>query len=229
MNRRDFLIASALVLVSGKTLGDVCVNQYQKGIIHKIYELPKYIYKIDAFANVEGKNEHRHGFGVVVDNHYLTMAHIVNFSKRRVRTPFGIMENEVEVKEEKAKINDSEIERIVFNDREDIAIYKLPKELNVQEFPCKPTSKRKLGDEVFLIGNPYMTGWNIRKGNISDLDQYGDNLPIESFGIDFPGIPGDSGCPVVNSNYELLGLQATRVEYTLGYIKKIEDYLKYIK
>ena len=33
MNRRDFLIASALVLASGKTLGDVCINQHQKGIL----------------------------------------------------------------------------------------------------------------------------------------------------------------------------------------------------
>ncbi|MBU0792002.1 MAG: S1C family serine protease [Gammaproteobacteria bacterium] len=231
VNRREFLLTLGLIGVSGKLLTDICVKEYNKHLTWKIYnELPNYIYKLETSAFAGGKEQFRNGMGIVVKNHYLTMAHIVDFSKRRTRTPFGIMEFDQEVLNQKVSVNKKELEQIIVDTENDIAIYKLPKDLELKEFPCKPTSKRKLGDEVFLIGNPYLQGWNIRRGYISDLDDYG-NQPKgrKCFGINFSGIPGDSGTPVVNSKYELLGLQAIHVDHSLGYTKKIEEYLKYIK
>ena len=73
-------------------------------------------------------------------------------------------------------------------------------------------------------------GCNIRQGKITDLD----GLTIEDqtskslFGTDINIVPGDSGCPVVNSNFELLGLCSARVFGHFSYIVRIGEFLKYL-
>ena len=139
--------------------------------------------------------------------------------------------NEVTNRKSKVdKINlETMIESYIKEDGTDIYIGKPDK--FVVNFPCKPTREFNYGDKVYLIGNPRLRGTNIRKGYISDLDGYGDVLGKAeyTFGIDFPVQGGDSGCPVVNDKFELLGLVKYHVDNKFGYISKIGLYLDEIE
>ena len=80
---------------------------------------------------------------------------------------------------------------------------------------------------------------NTRRGYVSDLDGIkGFSPPFKDektfFGTDITLYRGDSGCPVVNSNLELLGIGSfvladTNNNSGLGYFKRIGEFLKYTK
>jgi len=112
---------------------------------------------------------------------------------------------------------------------------KLPKELNLPNFPAKPSSRLNLGDKIYIIGNPGLTGINVREDYISDINgTAGENMKelaentTDCFGIGKIVISGDSGTPVVNSKFELLGLCKYQFAGGLGYVQKIDCYLKHI-
>ena len=267
MNRRDFLIASALVLASGQMIGDVCVKEYQKGVLKeettnqrditfKIYnELPKQVYLANHKAKIKTVNggwngptardgesfyeEETDGYGIIVNGYYITCAHISDFSKTYVRSVFGIMKVSREVLETHSKINGHKLESLVSDIENDIAIFSivpgLPGEPKLKNFDAEPSTNRQLGDEIYVIGNPALTGMNVRKGTISDLNTYKpykseeESICKNCFGIDKGLIGGDSGTPVVNKDGKLIGINAVGFANALGYVKKIEEYLKYIK
>ena len=257
MNRRDFLIASALVLASGQMLGDVCVKEYQKGILKeeitkqrditfKIYnELPKQVYLANHKAKIKTVNgessyeEERDGCGVILNDYYLTCAHISDFSETYVRSMFGTMKVSQNVIETHSEINGHKLESLVSDIENDIAIFSivpgLPGESKLKNFDAEPSTNRQLGDEIYVIGNPALTGMNVRKGTISDLNTYKpykseeESICKNCFGIDKGLIGGDSGTPVVNKDGKLIGINAVSFAKALGYVKKIEEYLKYIK
>ena len=211
----------------------------KESIANQIYnELPKHIHIAETIADTNEYGERKtKGCGVIVDQHYITMQHIVNAgSKLQRQTPFGLMEEPLTVKSQKTYIQGKELEEIfIGSNKDDVAVYKLPKDLNLPDFPAKPSSILNLGDKIYIIGNPGLTGINVREDYISDLDgTTGENFEelnkttIDCFGIGKIVISGDSGTPVVNSNFELLGLCKYQFGKGLGYVQKIDCYLKHI-
>lgn len=217
MNRREFLQTTGLVLLGGKTLFDICQKEYEKHIEYKIFnELPKYSYLAKTITN-NNKNYVDRGYGIVINNKYITMAHIINTDK------FDTSKKETFIKGQK-------LEKIIVDWENDVAVFNVPKSLNLKNYPCEIKTNIDLGEKVYLIGNPFLDGINIRNGRIIDLDELNRELECTKgcFGVDIVTISGDSGMPLVNSDFKLLGLVQSTIN-GLGYINKIEHYLKYLK
>jgi len=205
--------------------------------IHRIYnELPKHVYPAETETEIRGVEDIdiQEGAGIVIDGNYLTMAHIIN--------SFYDMEGEnlnellpPEMLFQETFLYERKLKKVVVDDKKDVAIFKLPNDLKLPNFPAKPSSNINLGDPVFVIGNPGLRGTNTRRGYVSDLDGL-EKLENEKdsteynksvFGIDIYVSPGDSGCPVVSSDFKLLGLVAFDF-YGLGYVQRIGEFLKYL-
>jgi hypothetical protein len=217
MNRREFLQTTGLVLLGGKTLFDICQKEYEKHIEYKIFnELPKYNYLSKTITN-NNKNYVDRGYGIVINNKYITMAHIINTDK------FDTSKKETFIKGQK-------LEKIIVDWENDVAVFNVPKSLNLKNYPCEIKTNTDLGEKVYLIGNPFLDGINVRSGRIIDLDELNKELECTKgcFGVDIVTISGDSGMPLVNSDFKLLGLVQSTIN-GLGYINKIEHYLKYLK
>jgi len=189
----------------------------------------------------------RQGYGVVVHQHYISMGHIY---APTMQTPFGEMD--LELKERTTYLHDfrylfwlsraedcnllgkgKELEEIIVKhgkedgEYEDVAVFKIPKELNVKEFPCPPSTEYKLGDRIAMIGNPWLDGWNYRTGKITDID--GHSKFKNDFSVSTMIAGGDSGTPCINlENRTLIGL-ATYRRNTLAYVKGMKSFEPYIK
>lgn len=216
IKRREFLQAACLVLLSGKTLFNVCQKEYKKYIEYKIFnDLPKYNYLATTITN-DNENLVEKGYGIVINNKYITMAHIIN-------------DNKFDDFKKETFIRGIKLEKIVVDWEKDVAVFKVPKSLNLKNYPCKTKTNIKLGEKVYLIGNPFLDGTNIRSGRIIDLDELNKELECTKgcFGVDIITISGDSAAPLINSDFELLGLVQSTIN-GLGYINKIEHYLEYL-
>ena len=229
-------MTAGLLSLGGKVIGDVILENYNKRIINDIYyELPKHVHrvKISGEIQIDGGDVMEvgeYGCGIIFNNKFLTMAHVTNMNIVNDEKE-GIIELKEEIKNKKVKLYEKELEEIVFDIDNDVAVYNLPSGLDIPNFPCNISgSDIKLGDEIYIIGNPDISGINIRRGYISDLDSIvnkADSSAKNCFGIDKVLIPGDSGTPIVNSNYDLLGLCAFSIRGSLGYVKKIEEFINY--
>ncbi len=235
ISRRDFLYKAAVFSAGGLALIDGFSRVHNKNIesylknlethrreiIHQIYcELPKHVHMagtLDLNGNILGI-----ACGIIVAGNYITAAHIIP---------------DIKIDKRVTMLYDKILKEKVLDRDNDIAIFGLPLDLELEDFPAMPSSKYSLGDEVYIIGNPKLTGVNTRVAYISDLngfDKYFSSdrdaeLTKNCFGIDIGIIPGDSGSPVVNSKFELLGLTDLNPfkDYPiLGYIKRIDQYLK---
>lgn len=234
----------------GKQVYDYYSRQNKKNILYKIYNvLPNHVHlakttlkMINEAEKIEKLIEENIGCGIILKGKYATMAHIskIEFTKQG---NYLIIDDKKIIRmlpgsklEKKVKLYDYELKELVLNPKTDVAIYELPQELKdklqIQEFPCKPKTKINLGEKVYIIGNPELEGSNIREARISDKDGFNsveetNNQKKNSlFGLDQVIIPGDSGAPIVNANYELIGLGAIHFNDSLGYVKKIRDFLK---
>jgi len=231
MKRREFLQALGLMTVSGKFLYDTLSNEYQKNIIHKIYDLAPHVHKSMITSEIKvGINEtatkRQKGYGIVIDNKYLTMAHIVDTSEIFVNSPFGSMKVKRNITNRDVKLYGKRLEELIFDKKNDIAIFGLPRSMSIPSFPAEPSIEINYGDDVYVIGNPRLRGTNIRKGKVCDLDGVnGSNKTKNCFGIDARIFPGDSGTPIVNKDFKLLGLVSMEF-HNFGYIKKIKEYLE---
>lgn len=234
MIRRNFLKNIVILGLGGKFLfneiEDIIKNENKHFIFN---ELPKHVYLAeysgDLDVNGRSKLIERIGAGIIVNGFYITMEHITNLGEVRSRSIFGNYVNNYEVNNYQVKLCEKSIDKIVLDGSRDIAIFDA-KHIGLPNFPCKPSKNIKLGDEVYIIGNPRLTGTNIRKGIISDLDGSGMEDEIEHnkkyfFGTDIPVIGGDSGTPLVNSDFELIGL-CSYYNGPLGYFSKIENFIK---
>ena len=236
-NRRDFLYALGLMAISGKFAVDTFSNLSDEQTRKKIYELGKYVHLADYSVLDKNGNENKSkGAGICLDDFFFTVDHIPSaIEKQRYLMPPGIIvEQNIDVEEKNAKLGSLEMKELVRNSDKDIAIYWIGKDRyekeGFKEFPCNPTSQRNLGDVAYIIGNPRLTGTNIRETTVSDLDGFGNLTKTEGgFGIADGLIPGDSGTPLVNENYELLGLNNITINNCLGYAVKIEEFLKELK
>jgi len=224
MNRREFLTSIALILLSGYTLQNVCKEELKKVDKRKIYESASRIYEISTKGKVESMGRvidaKMSGVGIVYNQKFLTVAHVVNL-KNRINNP---LKYPLHVSSE-SYVNENKLEKELIDFEKDVAIFKIPENLKLNNFSEKTDLNIFYGKEVYLIGNPSGFGTNIRKGEICDLDGY---LKEDEgyFGINCPTIPGDSGSPVVNKYGELMGITAKSLYSTMGYIKKIEEFIK---
>jgi len=233
ISKREFLKTTLLLLTSGKVILDTAQKQYSNHLEDKIInELPNYTYKVDVEIEYENNKEPRklQGMGIRIENYFITMAHITHAENTVITTPFGKINVNKTIKKSTTKYHDQILQEIYVNKEEDLAIYKAS--IDMQEFPCKPTGKRNIGDLTYIIGNPRLLGKSVRKGNIVDNDGFGGIEQLgDCFIVSQPVYPGDSGTPVVNKHYELIGLGKatyTAPNYnTLNGIKPIEDIIKY--
>jgi hypothetical protein len=216
MQRREFLQITGLVLLGGKAVFDICQKEYAKYIENKIFnELPNYNYLAETITN-DNENYSNKGYGIVINDKYITMAHIIN-------------DDEFDTLNKETFIRETKLERIVVDWEKDVAVFNVPKSLNLKNFPCKVKTNIKLGEKIYLVGNPFLDGTNVRSGRIIDLDELNKELECTKgcFGIDIVTISGDSGTSLVNSDFELLGLVQSTVN-GLGYINRIQHYLEYL-
>jgi len=242
MKRREFIkkgiYAAGIAIVGGKVVSDSlnkAIDGYNQDRIYN--ELPKHVHDIKVSGKINNNYKERIGKGIVVDNKFLTCAHILDLGMEYIKTPFGLMNITLPVTDLEISVNGNTLEKTIYNVENDIAVCtnrnplpnrKLPEDerfyMEEPNFPCEPSSKRKLGDEVYLIGNPNLKGTNIRKSRISDLNGFGEPLSKYCFGIDASVIPGDSGTPVVSKDFKLLGL-LNLAFHSLGYVIKINEFL----
>lgn len=219
------------MLVSSKVLYDSFIQLDTLNTKNKIFkELPNYIYMAEHTGiQKDGKEIKVKGVGIVIDRKFVTCQHIPDKIKfKEVRTPLGDVTYTRDIKETFCKVKGKELEILVQDTEKDIFIADASPYNSLENFPCKPSSKRELGDKVYIIGNPGLTGTNIRNGIISDLDNLkGIDLSKYTFGTNISVIPGDSGSPLVNEDYKLIGIGKMYFE-ELGYFTKIEEVMKYI-
>jgi len=230
INRREFLTWLGISGLSTLEAVRGVKHLIKKNTQQRIYNLRDDVKIAGHYSLIDNKPQVIYGAGVILNGYYISMAHISrsNFTKR-VRTLFGIMETPLNPKNRHVKIGDNKLETLVEDKSTDVYIARLDKK--IPNFPCKPSNRINYGERVYLIGNPGMAGFNIRQGYISDLDGFGDALGKAeyAFGVDFAFHFGDSGCPLVNDKFELLGLAKYDSFNKFGYVNKIELYLESIK
>lgn len=179
--------------------------------------------------------------------HFYTVAHGLSIGTIviPVMSPYGWtnVSTDYTVKDKTSKIGKIELEEIVNDIESDIAILKLPEYANIPELPFEPEYNFKMGDVIYLVGNPKLQGEVIRKGRIVDIDAFGDpskpfynearaKMTMNCFGVSVDGFGGDSGYLGISEYGKLLGI-ATGVMVADGgqitYFKKIEEYYKALK
>jgi len=220
ISRREFLFLAGLTMVNSSCALKNINNA------NKIYSLSDYVHMATYSADSEYGKVKTQGMGFILDGKYVTSNHIsAELKYQKTRTPLGIMQTIREIENEEAYIDNIKLTELVRDTETDIAVYDAYGYL--PDFPCKPSTDINLGDEVYIIGNPMLKGSNIRQARISDLDGI-DDFPMSDycFGIDRVLIGGDSGSPLVNSDYELIGMNTLSAFNQLGYATKIKHILE---
>jgi len=208
-------------------------NQYDYGtsmvVHHDIVGLKSSIATFETvthFVNEEDpkiKSEHKMiGTGVVIKGKYiLTVEHVVGQDGYYIRGPFGKMKLPGWTLEKRVVTLLAHGERVplkvLYRNREiDLALMELPKGVTATSFPGKigDSDDLKVGNFVYLVGNPSVAGINVRQGivsalqapsNVSDMNMIAENTFMISTGL----VAGDSGTPVVairDGKYEIVGL-----------------------
>ncbi len=165
------------------------------------------------------------GAGVLIfDRFILTVTHAVSQDSLQVQmlTPMGIQS--IDVPSEKMSehtflnLNGSRIrlEKVVNGRDDDITIFKVPDGLQLNSFPYMigNSDELKVGNFLYIIGNPMNYGINVREGIVSSMvapEAISAILPRfeNAFMISNGVNPGDSGTPVIairDGKYELVGL-----------------------
>lgn len=244
MNRRNFLKTTGML-----SLGLTgCANYINKVINERDFQegafllgLSNKVIKSNTKANyiLNDKEfyEERKGYGIVLDDYYLTMAHIADFSHGISKmSPFGaymLLPDEIDFHTE---INGKKLETVIHDFDNDISMFKIPKDLDVKKFPLKPKTQVNIGEKVGIIGNPELKGFNYRIRRITDLDGIdcfilglSNGAYKNSIGTDLYVIPGDSGTPVVSMHdKKIIGLMGLHFG-GLSYFQPIKNFLKYMK
>ena len=246
ISRRDALYKGAAIfggitggLAFGKvvynTQGEIKADYIENKIYNELLEHVHYLDVIGIKINCVGKRRgkllfiglepvKRIGGEIIFENKFLTAAHIV--SPKKEKKEFEDVET--------VKLYKQKLESLILKPENDVAIYRLPRELrHLPDFPCKVSTNISLGEEVYVLGNPLNRGNNIRKGEITTLEgcrgtETELNLGKREtfFGFNAPIAQGDSGCPIVNKNFELVGLVSFQLRGKFSYAKRIEEFLK---
>jgi S1-C subfamily serine protease len=177
------------------------------------------------------------GLGIVVGSYVLTLDHVVTQRNLEVTTPFGRVHLPAKKIEEKNYLVEGDqkliLKRIMADPELDIVLFELPGiELQSNSLPCPVGNSDELtvGTFLYVVGNPFNSGINIREGIVSSLtglegieqiEARRDDLFVISNGV----APGDSGGAVLGLRDgvpELVGLiQGTLGTSRIGWAIKI--------
>ncbi|NIQ38952.1 MAG: hypothetical protein GTN81_10235 [Proteobacteria bacterium] len=182
------------------------------------------------------------GIGVVAGAYVLTLNHVVTQDDLQMESPLGPITFPAR-RIDKTSYLVSEDERLILreilrNQELDIALFEMPENtLNLPSLPCPVGNSDELavGSFLYIVGNPFSSGINMREGIVSSLEGLvgvdtpsteRDDLFVISNGV----LPGDSGAPVFGLRDgvpELVGLvQGTLDSTRIGWAVKINPILR---
>jgi S1-C subfamily serine protease len=123
----------------------------------------------------------------------------------------------------------------------DVALFRLPDELILPSFPYHigNSDDLKVGNFIYVVGNPMNLGFNVREGIVSTLrapEEINaiDAIPGNAFMVSNGLNPGDSGTPAIairDGKFELVGLtQGTFLRgQRLGWVLRINAIMEKIR
>lgn len=226
MNRRDFMKATAaLGLVA-------CTKPHLLPERLEFYnDAAEYIHNlnvsIDWTDTNGGSGTHKSGgTAFFLDDLCLTAKHCVHLEHIVYRNPFGFAYMPVKDLDVNADIGGMALSIERLGDKEiDSAILKFNGDNYLPSIPYNTNTNIEIGMPVHLAGNPQMNGSVVRSGFVCDLDGYTSSMK-GAFGFDIPPIPGSSGSPIFNDNYEVVGVCSANVSNSIGYGTRIGEFLK---
>jgi len=240
MRRREFIKKAGIAVFGGKILYDSIIDLKDFLNKDKIYnDLPNYVKTLVNIRtyNAVGNNPIQFDTGTVfrVNDDLFTCYHNVQDRDYTISHPrFGNLPVKAyKQKSKKLTIDGLETKVVNYNEETDSAICEMTDELDkvIKPLPCD-YGNVEMGDEVYMIGNPHTLGIFVKKGHVGKLTpQKGmaRKLTLGCFLMDASGIPGDSGSPVINKNFELVGVThagGDSVRAAITYIKNYTDLLK---
>lgn len=229
-----FLVAAAFLVIAGLVLKDAITEHVQNVRYNDIYnKLPCYVYNIKVELIYEYTGGCNTCAGVSKNGYLFLPAHCL--SRREFLGPYEVSLGKLISR--KIYVDDVLIsnKRMVHVDEEnDVAVYLLPEDMNnKRDFPCEISKEVNMGEQVFLIGTFKGSGLLVRKVTVSSLALAGpknaEYNTMKTFWIDGGGYPGESGSPVVTSDYKLVGLVACSLNPSLMGVKYIDEYARNIE
>lgn len=134
------------------------------------------------------------GFVISTDGQVLTNAHVVENADKII-----------------IEYNNTEVEAnlIGYDAISDIALLKMKNKSNVKYLELKKTVSYDIGDNIFIIGNPYNVGISVSQGIISAINRSLQDSDYENL-IQTDAVinKGNSGGPMFNSDGEVIGINS---------------------
>lgn len=216
MSRREALLSILALTTSGKVIYDAAKDVYSNHLIWKIYnEVPKHVHVADSNTRGFLGLDSFRGAGIIVDQNYITPAHCIG----------EVSDDDYDMINVETKLYGKKLKKSYISKEDDLAVFELPSDLHLPNFPCEVSNEVYLGDEVYIIGNPYLEGANVRKTNVSRVKRLPQDFGKKIIGLDKKLIPGDSGTPTVNKDFKLIGMNIF-VKDGLGYCRRLGEYFK---
>jgi S1-C subfamily serine protease len=181
------------------------------------------LYNVTEFKTEDGAivQKQKSGSGVILDGRFvLTVEHVVVQDKYTVDSPLGEIQVPAEKVSEETYFEwkgEKVLLRPVYkNPDEDVALLEIVSDVRPPSFPYQigNSDELKVGNFVYVVGNPLSTGMNVREGIVSatkspsGLTVVGVN-PSHTFMVSNGLMPGDSGSPIIavrDGRYELVGI-----------------------
>ncbi|QQG44986.1 MAG: serine protease [Candidatus Sungiibacteriota bacterium] len=202
---------------------------------------------VAEFKKGNGEIVKRESFGsgiAVLDKYIITLHHVAFIKALEYNTPFGVLTEPAEKVSENLVliINGKEwpLQRAIISEKEDVAIFLLPHGVSVPQFPQRigNSDDLRMGNFIYLIGNPMNGGINVREGIVSGLkppEALKDVAQLENIFMVSNGLnPGDSGTPIIalrDGSPEIVGLAQGTVmnSQRIGWAIKINVIKKLIR
>ena len=150
MNKRTFLKTIGVISLTPLV---VKAEDFRKRIYK---ELSNHVYQAESrskvIVNGNESSQYSRGCGIVYNNNYLTIAHIIDF-KKNISSYLGPLLESYEIKDTEVTLINKKLEKIVCDTDTDVAVYRLPKDYSLPDFPAEPATDIELGDEVYVIGD----------------------------------------------------------------------------
>jgi S1-C subfamily serine protease len=203
---------------------------------------------VATFRKADNEVETRETIGIstaLKGRYLLTVDHAVTHYELTYETPFGTIVLPAEKISEETYLlaagNEYPLRRVYSNREDDIAVFEVPSTLSLQAFPYSigNSDDLRIGNFIYLVGNPLNTGMNVREGIVSALvapdivakaEVKTENAFMVSNGLN----PGDSGSPVLairDGKFELVGLSQGifMVSQRMGWVIRINQVLRSIE
>lgn len=232
----NFLVAAAFLLLTSIIVAEKIQKTIQARIYSDIYnKLPCYVYSIKVYPDFGSMIDIKKGpcnncAGISKKGYLFLPAHCLEVPEnfKCLNLEMKLFVDGIYVPLNRQVHIDSGI---------DVAIYKLPDDMkNKRDFPCPIGKKIHLGDELFIVSTLLNSGIVVRRSfvastSLSTITSNVNNSRCteQTFWVDSGGFPGESGTPVVSSDYELVGLVACSLNPVFMGVKYISEYARHIE